>query len=155
MIRDRLERIRERAYALWERAGGGHGEDETHWRQASSEIDEEDAGAPRRKGARRSPAKAAVSAEAPAAAPKRPGRKPKAAVPVTADAPETPAAAPARRGRKPKPKPESVAATSTPVSPAAKTRRGAKQAEPASTAALAPVAKPGRKASAAKASPKR
>lgn len=43
MIRDRLERIKERAYALWEKAGGGHGDDQSHWHQASREIDDEDA----------------------------------------------------------------------------------------------------------------
>ena len=43
MIKDRLERIKERAYALWEKAGGGHGDDQSHWHQASSEIDDEDA----------------------------------------------------------------------------------------------------------------
>lgn len=43
MIRDKLERIRERAYALWERAGRGHGHHEAHWHQASTEIEEEDA----------------------------------------------------------------------------------------------------------------
>jgi hypothetical protein len=39
MVKDRLEQIRERAYALWEQAGGGHGQDQAHWHQASVEID--------------------------------------------------------------------------------------------------------------------
>jgi hypothetical protein len=41
MIRDRLERIRERAYELWERAGSPHGQHEEHWKTASKEIDDE------------------------------------------------------------------------------------------------------------------
>lgn len=61
MIRDRLERIRERAYALWERAGGGHGADEAHWHQASREVDDEDA---RSKPARKTTARKFTSARA-------------------------------------------------------------------------------------------
>jgi hypothetical protein len=49
MILDRLQRIRDRAYALWERAGGGHGQDEAHWHQASSEVDAEDVASTSRK----------------------------------------------------------------------------------------------------------
>jgi hypothetical protein len=38
---DRLERIRERAYLLWER--GHHGHETDHWLQAEREIDAESA----------------------------------------------------------------------------------------------------------------
>jgi hypothetical protein len=37
----REERIRERAYEIWEREGKPHGRDAEHWRQAASEIDAE------------------------------------------------------------------------------------------------------------------
>ncbi|WBV43323.1 DUF2934 domain-containing protein [Pseudoroseomonas cervicalis] len=37
--RQREERIRQRAYALWEQAGRPHGQDEAHWHQARSELD--------------------------------------------------------------------------------------------------------------------
>ncbi|EFH12086.1 DUF2934 domain-containing protein, partial [Teichococcus cervicalis] len=37
--RQREERIRQRAYALWEQAGRPHGQDEAHWHQASGELD--------------------------------------------------------------------------------------------------------------------
>jgi hypothetical protein len=35
------ERIRERAYQIWEREGKPHGRDAEHWQQAASEIDAE------------------------------------------------------------------------------------------------------------------
>lgn len=38
----RVERIRRRAYQIWEREGRHHGSDEQHWKQATSEIDAED-----------------------------------------------------------------------------------------------------------------
>jgi Protein of unknown function (DUF2934) len=37
------ERIRERAYQIWEREGKPHGRDAEHWQQAASEIDAEGA----------------------------------------------------------------------------------------------------------------
>lgn len=43
MADDRQERIRERAYAIWEREGRRDGEHQRHWHQAASEIDAEDA----------------------------------------------------------------------------------------------------------------
>jgi DUF2934 family protein len=36
--RAREQRIRERAYAIWERAGRPHGRDRDHWRQAEREL---------------------------------------------------------------------------------------------------------------------
>jgi hypothetical protein len=35
---DRNERIRQRAYEIWEREGRPHGRDEEHWRMAAEEI---------------------------------------------------------------------------------------------------------------------
>ncbi|HUC69055.1 MAG TPA: DUF2934 domain-containing protein [Stellaceae bacterium] len=37
----REERIRERAYQIWEREGKPHGRDAEHWQQAVSEVDAE------------------------------------------------------------------------------------------------------------------
>ncbi len=37
----REERIRERAYQIWEREGKPHGREAEHWRQAASEIEAE------------------------------------------------------------------------------------------------------------------
>jgi hypothetical protein len=36
---DREERIRHRAYSIWEERGRPHGEDFTHWQQASDEYE--------------------------------------------------------------------------------------------------------------------
>ncbi|MBY5518260.1 DUF2934 domain-containing protein [Rhizobium leguminosarum] len=41
--RDRENRIRERAHQIWEREGGGEGNQDRHWEQASREIDAENA----------------------------------------------------------------------------------------------------------------
>ena len=38
---DRDERIRQRAYEIWEREGRPHGRDEEHWRMAVDELVEE------------------------------------------------------------------------------------------------------------------
>jgi hypothetical protein len=35
------EKIQQRAYAIWEREGGVHGNHERHWHQAEAEIDRE------------------------------------------------------------------------------------------------------------------
>jgi hypothetical protein len=51
MRSDREERIRQRAYAIWQSEGHGHGRHEDHWRRAEREIAAEEAGpskAPRR-----------------------------------------------------------------------------------------------------------
>jgi hypothetical protein len=39
---DLHQRIRQRAYEIWEREGGGHGEPEKYWHQAEAEIERED-----------------------------------------------------------------------------------------------------------------
>jgi hypothetical protein len=36
---DREERIRHRAYSIWEERGRPHGEDSNHWQQASDEYE--------------------------------------------------------------------------------------------------------------------
>ncbi len=41
MTEDREERIRQRAYAIWEREGRRDGDHERHWLQAADEIDTE------------------------------------------------------------------------------------------------------------------
>jgi hypothetical protein len=51
MRSDREERIRQRAYAIWQSEGHGHGREEEHWQRAEREIAAEEAGsnkAPRR-----------------------------------------------------------------------------------------------------------
>jgi Protein of unknown function (DUF2934) len=53
MRSDREERIRQRAYALWQSEGHRHGRHEDHWRRAEREIAAEEAGPdgpPRRAG---------------------------------------------------------------------------------------------------------
>ncbi|RRH90965.1 DUF2934 domain-containing protein [Mesorhizobium tamadayense] len=42
MSGDRHQRIQQRAYEIWEREGGVHGDPERHWHQAEAEIDGED-----------------------------------------------------------------------------------------------------------------
>ncbi|UCI10352.1 DUF2934 domain-containing protein [Mesorhizobium sp. B1-1-8] len=44
MAQDKYERIRRRAYEIWQRSGELHGHHEEHWNQASTEIDREDYG---------------------------------------------------------------------------------------------------------------
>lgn len=41
MTDDRNDKIRDRAYAIWEREGRHHGDPERHWHQAEMEIDRE------------------------------------------------------------------------------------------------------------------
>jgi hypothetical protein len=40
-LKDREERIRERAHRIWEQEGQPHGRDRDHWQRAMQEIDEE------------------------------------------------------------------------------------------------------------------
>ncbi|SFP54954.1 DUF2934 domain-containing protein [Sphingomonas rubra] len=39
MTDDRNDRVRRRAYEMWEQQGGEHGRHEDHWHSASAEID--------------------------------------------------------------------------------------------------------------------
>lgn len=41
MTDDRNDKIRDRAYAIWQREGGAHGDHDRHWHQAAMEIDRE------------------------------------------------------------------------------------------------------------------
>ena len=71
MRSDRDERIKQRAYELWQSEGHDHGRHEDHWHRAEREIAAEERGptaAPRRAG--RS-AKATTTAKAAAATPAR------------------------------------------------------------------------------------
>lgn len=45
MTGDQEQRIRERAYQIWQLAGQPHGYDRQHWEQALSEIEAEGSGA--------------------------------------------------------------------------------------------------------------
>ncbi|TPJ72800.1 DUF2934 domain-containing protein [Mesorhizobium sp. B2-6-2] len=44
MATDKYERIKRRAYEIWQRGGEANGQDEEHWRQACEEIEREDNG---------------------------------------------------------------------------------------------------------------
>jgi len=44
MATDQEERIRQRAYEIWEREGRPHGQDDAHWAMAVQEIQAEDGG---------------------------------------------------------------------------------------------------------------
>jgi len=74
---DRHERIRQRAHAIWEKAGRPEGAHQQHWDQATAEIDGA-AAKPKAKPAAKKPAAAKVSK--PKAAPK-PAAAAKAAKP--------------------------------------------------------------------------
>jgi hypothetical protein len=96
MRSDREERIRQRAYALWQSEGHRHGRHEDHWHRAEREIAAEEAGpgkAPRRASR---PRKAATE-KSPAATPAR-SRTPSS---ETKGQKPTAAKKPATRGRKP------------------------------------------------------
>ncbi|WP_083338463.1 DUF2934 domain-containing protein [Ensifer sp. LCM 4579] len=41
---DREERLRERAYQIWEREGRKHGDHERHWEEAEAELGKEESG---------------------------------------------------------------------------------------------------------------
>lgn len=123
MDEDHVQRVRDRAHALWEQAGRPEGQDAEHWSQAEREIAAEEeaqfsapSGAIGARRGRKPKAAGEVSADAPR--PTR-GRKPKAVTEEGAEAPEgtrgrkAPAAAGGegdapkpRRGRKPKVAPE-------------------------------------------------
>ena len=78
MTDDRQERIRQRAHAIWEKAGRPQGSHQQHWDQATAEIDGEDA-KPKAKAAKPASAKpkaapksaAAAKASKPKAAPRK------------------------------------------------------------------------------------
>ena len=92
------ERIRDRAYAIWEREGRPHGRDRDHWAEAEREIANEESGpAPKRPAARKQPAGRAKTRAADAPAKRARAGKPAVIEPATAD--EAPANKPARQSR--------------------------------------------------------
>ncbi|MGX8008394.1 DUF2934 domain-containing protein [Mesorhizobium sp. ORM8.1] len=44
MANDKYDRIKRRAYEIWQRSGGAHGQHEEHWQLAREEIEREDDG---------------------------------------------------------------------------------------------------------------
>ena len=66
MRSDREERIRQRAYAIWQSEGHAHGREEEHWHRAEREIAAEEAGSS--KAPRRAPRSGKAAAEKSAAA---------------------------------------------------------------------------------------
>ncbi|WP_306752424.1 DUF2934 domain-containing protein [Paracoccus actinidiae] len=101
MNEDHLQKVRERAHALWEQAGRPHGKDAAHWAQAEQEIAAENdaqSSAPAGKSTARRGRKPGLSADqAEADAPKaKRGRAAKSEIEVLAKAPNT------TRGRRPK-----------------------------------------------------
>ncbi|TPK96536.1 MULTISPECIES: DUF2934 domain-containing protein [unclassified Mesorhizobium] len=44
MATDKYERIKRRAYEIWQRSGEANGQEEEHWHQAREEIEREDNG---------------------------------------------------------------------------------------------------------------
>jgi hypothetical protein len=61
MIDDSNEKIRRRAYEIWEAEGRQHGSHEAHWRRAEAELTQE----PGEKAAGRRPAAAAARTKKP------------------------------------------------------------------------------------------
>jgi hypothetical protein len=70
MRSDREERIKQRAYALWQSEGHGHGRHEDHWHRAEREIAAEEAG-PRKAPRRASRPRTAAAGKSAAAKPAR------------------------------------------------------------------------------------
>lgn len=68
--RDRSEKIRERAYQLWEEEGRPHGREDVHWQRAAEEFD--DPGGERSQS--ETPLDPPVASEEPKKAPRRAGR---------------------------------------------------------------------------------
>jgi hypothetical protein len=130
------QRIRERAYQLWEREGRRHGEPEDHWHRARREIEQDDerSGSPQDQLAADDRPGLRDPAEASAALPAAPEDEPAPALSATLEeAPGEPATA--RPSPKPKaarpavPKPAKAAAPKAPAAkpaapkPAAKPRK--------------------------------
>jgi hypothetical protein len=73
MPSERTEKIRTRAYLIWEREGRPHGRAEQHWAQATHEIDNEEAAAAEVPSVRAEPADAKAGSKPSArAAPESP-----------------------------------------------------------------------------------
>ena len=81
MTDDRHERIRQRAHAIWEKAGRPEGAHQQHWDQATAEIDGAAAkpkAAPKKAATKPAKATAAKAAKPAAAKPASKPAKPKA-----------------------------------------------------------------------------
>ncbi|MCC6203923.1 MAG: DUF2934 domain-containing protein [Hyphomicrobiales bacterium] len=91
------DRIRARAYELWEREGRAHGNHEYHWQEATRQVEAEIAGE-----AGAAPLKATRKTSAKTAMPRTPKS---AAVLSTTPAGDAAASKPARASRAAKPKP--------------------------------------------------
>ena len=76
---DREEKIRERAYGIWEEEGYPHGRAEDHWHRAAREVGSAEASRPRRNRCPRArpPAAKAGSRSAARPLPAHPRRRPK------------------------------------------------------------------------------
>ena len=96
MRSDREERIRQRAYAIWQSEGHDHGRHEDHWHRAEREIAAEEAGSS--KAPRRAPrSKQAMPEKSAAVTPVRGRSTPTETRAHKSASPKKPAA----RGRKP------------------------------------------------------
>lgn len=120
---ERLQRIRNRAHALWEKAGRPHGEDAEHWSQAELEIAAEEKAKPSAvKSTSRRSRKPGADAEGTSDAPKARRTRSQASAADTSKAPRAAKEKPASKaGNEPRPEP---AATEDVASP--KPRRGRK-----------------------------
>ena len=96
MRSDREERIKQRAYALWQSEGHRHGRHEDHWHRAEREIAAEEAGSS--KAPRRAPRSGKAAAEKSAAATL--ARSPGGSTETRAQKPPSPKKPPPR-GRRP------------------------------------------------------
>lgn len=137
MENERVQRIRERAHALWEEAGRPHGSDAEHWAQAEREIAADDeAQSSAATTGRRGRESKAVTEDTVAAPRSRRGSPPEAEVDplieASTDAPR------ATRARKPK-------ASSDDGPQAPKARRGHEPQAAAADEGDAPRPKRGRK----------
>ena len=96
MRSDREERIRQRAYAIWQSEGHAHGREEEHWHRAEREISAEEAGS--NKASRRAPRSGKAAAEKSAAV--SPARSRSVGTETRAQKPASPKEPPPR-GRRP------------------------------------------------------
>lgn len=128
MDQSRDDRIRNRAYELWERDGGRHGDDWSYWLQAEREITLEDTPAsPEEKATAKAKAAAEPFSTAPGRKPATP-RDPAAKAPASKPATAKPAAAKKAEDKKP----AAAKPASKPRKPAAAKSRAASGSPPAS-----------------------
>jgi hypothetical protein len=111
MPKTRDDKIRERAYAIWQRHGRPHGQHDEHWRQAEAEIEAEEragvapkASKPSETAEPRPQPESRAGRAAPAASPAQSRSAPPRTTPPS-DASATSGKTPARRGPAGKKKP--------------------------------------------------